>query len=174
MCEFPENDVNEIIPNLWLGNVQSAYNKKFLKSYNIKYILTIMDSFNNNYKYDDITYLVIPIKDEQACERNMINIFDIATKFIYNALSNNEAILVHCKKGHHRSAALVVAFLFKYLQIDYLAALRYINLLRPCAVRRNTCMGNQLFKYYLHTNNIKICNIKCEFSNKVYNCKCIK
>lgn len=174
MCEFPENDVNEIIPNLWLGNVKSAYDRNFLQSYKIKNIITIMDDFDKNYKYNDITYLVIPIKDEQSCTKNMINIFDVTTKFIYNSLSNNEPILVHCKKGHHRSAAIVVAFLIKYLKIDYLAALRYINYLRPCAVRRNTCMANHLFKYYLHINNIKTCNVECTVTNKVYNCKCKK
>ncbi|QKF94051.1 dual specificity phosphatase [Fadolivirus algeromassiliense] len=174
MCEHPENDANEIIPNLWLGNIKAAYNQEFLKTYNIKNVLTIMDDFDNKYKYNSITYLVIPIKDEHSCSKDMINIFNIATNFIYNSLQNNEPILVHCKKGHHRSAALVVAFLIKYLNVDYLLALRYINYLRPCAVRRNTCMGNHLFKYYLHINNIKTCKIECNISNKVYNCKCKK
>lgn len=174
MCEFPENDVNEIIPNLWLGNVKSAYNKNFLQTYKIKNIITIMDDFDKNYKYDDVIYLVIPIKDKNACTKNMTNIFDITTKFIYNSLANNEPILVHCKKGHHRSAAIVAAFLIKYLNADYLKTLQYINHLRPCAMRRNTCMGNHLFKYYLNINNINTCDIECKITDRIYNCKCKK
>ena len=64
MCEFPEHDVDEIIPHLWLGNYKAAYSKKFLDTYQIKYVLTIMDSFDNNYKYPNIQYLTIALKDK--------------------------------------------------------------------------------------------------------------
>lgn len=174
MHEKNEKDVNEIIPNLWLGNLKSAYDKQFLDNYKIKNILTVMDEFDNDYKYNDITYLVIPIKDEDTCDKNMINIFDVATLFIFNALKSNESILVHCKKGHHRSAAIVAAFLIKYLKIDYYSSLMYLNNLRPYALVRKTCMSDNLFKYYLHINNIKICNKLCGIKNRIYACKCTK
>lgn len=172
MCDYPENDVSEVIPNLWLGNVKAAYNKNFLEKYKIKNILTIMDNFDNNKKFNTIKYLIIPIKDKHSCNTNMIKIFDISTLFIYNSLKNNEGILVHCKQGHHRSASLVVAFLIKYLKTDYQRALQYIKYLRPCAVRRNTCMSNNLFTYYLHINNIQSCDVKCGVDNNIYSCKC--
>ena len=38
-CDKSEYDVNEIIPNLWLGNVKSAYDQAFHSKYNIKYII---------------------------------------------------------------------------------------------------------------------------------------
>ena len=174
MCDKLEKDVNEIIPNLWLGNVKAAYDKQFLNNYKIKYILTIMDEFNNEFKYNDVTYLVIPIKDENSCTRNMINVFDMATLFILHALKKDEGILVHCKKGHHRSAAVVAAFLIKYLKVDYFSALAYLNHLRPCALVRKTCMSDNLFKYYLHINNIKTCDKSCGIKHNVYACKCIK
>lgn len=175
MCEYPEKDVSEVIPNLWLGNVKSAYDKQFLNTYKIKNILTIMEGFDNKYKYDGITYLVVPIRDVDTCNKDMINIFDVATLFIFNSLKNNENILVHCKKGHHRSAAIVAAFLIKYLKIDYYPSIAYLNQLRPCALVRKTCMSDNLFKYYLHINNIKTCNnMSCGIYNKVYMCKCIK
>ena len=56
MRQYTEKDVNEIIPNLWLGNLKAAYDKKFLKKYKIKYVLTIMDDFDYKYKCDDIQY----------------------------------------------------------------------------------------------------------------------
>jgi protein-tyrosine phosphatase len=174
MCNTIEKDVNEIIPGLWLGNIKAAYDKKFLDKYKIKNILTIVDEFNNKYKYNDITYLVIPVKDKDTCSRNMINTFDTSTLFILNSLKNKENILVHCKKGHHRSAAIIIAFLVKYLKADYVSAIRYVNKLRPCALVRNTCMSNNLFKYYLHINNIKTCNTSCGHKNNVYYCECVK
>lgn len=173
MCDKFENDVNEVIPNLWLGNIKAAYNRNFLTEYKIKYILTVMDDFNEQYRYNDIIYLTIPIKDENTCDvGNMINFFETATLFILQALQKNEAILVHCKAGHHRSAAIVCAFLFKYLKVNYLSTLSYINYLRPCALVRKTCMSDNLFNYYLYINNIKSCNKTCGLTNNIYTCKC--
>ena len=42
-CTKFEYDVNEIIPNLWLGNVKSAYDQSFHNKYNIKYIISVFD-----------------------------------------------------------------------------------------------------------------------------------
>lgn len=172
MIHGPEKDVNEVIPKLWLGNKKAAYNRQFIETHKIKNILTIMDNFDDNYKYNDIIYLVIPIRDEQVCERDMIGVFDTATSFIFNSLKNNENILIHCKKGHHRSAAIVAAFLIKYLKVDYYSSLAYINKLRPYALVRKTCMSDNLFKYYLHINNTKSCNKACGIHNRIYACKC--
>lgn len=172
MCYKQEKDVDEVIPNLWLGNIKSAYNKDFMDKYNIKYVLTIMDSFDDKYKYNDITYLVVPIKDVNSCSRNMNEIFDISTLFILNALQNNIGILVHCKKGHHRSASIVAAFLIKYLKVNYISSMAYINYLRPCALVRKTCMADNLFSYYTHINNINDCNKSCGLYKNVYACKC--
>ena len=164
MCEFPEYDVNEIVPGLWLGNIKSAYDKTFLNNYSIKHILTLYEAFDNNYKYSNINYLTIPIRDKQMCNGNvnMNEFFDKMSEFIYKALKNKESVLVHCKKGHHRSAAVVAAFLIKYYKFDYLTATKYINKLRPCALRRDKCMSHDLFKYNLHLKNIKGCNMHCQ------------
>src|SRR5579863_6165121 len=153
-----EYDVNEIIPKLWLGNFKASCNKQFLKKYNITNILTIMDNFHC--QYNNVTHLTVPLKDINACSQNMIPIFDTCTTFINNCLVNNQSILVHCKKGHHRSAAIVVAYLIKYKHWDYVKAIKYINSLRPYALRRNTCMIQKLFEYYLHINGTH-CDYKC-------------
>jgi len=55
MCEFPEHDVNEIVPNLWLGNLASAYDRGFLNNYKIKHILTIYEAFDNKYNTKTLT-----------------------------------------------------------------------------------------------------------------------
>jgi dual specificity phosphatase 12 len=169
-----ENDVNEIIPNLWLGNLRAAYNKDFLIRNNIKYIITIMDNFDCQFKYDDITHLVIPFKDPLLCFKNLIHLFDMSTDFIKNGLLDKKAVLVHCKNGHNRSASIVAGFLIKYIKIDYVTAIHYINHLRPGALKRDTCMTRGLFKYYLHLNNIKNCNTHCTNKNGYFNCYCQK
>lgn len=164
MCEFPEYDVNEIVHGLWLGNLKSAYDKGFLYNYKIKHILTLYEDFDYTKKYKGINYLIIPIRDKDMCNNvdTNIKLFEQTSEFIYNALKNKENILVHCKKGHHRSGAAVAAFLIKYYKFEYENAIKYINKIRPCALRRDKCMSNDLFKYYLQIKNIKNCNITCQ------------
>lgn len=150
MCDLPEKDVNEIIPNLWLGNFKAAYDRQYLKAYNIRYIVSIMDNFDKRYQYDGITYLFIPVTDEDTCNANMNNIFEATTKFILTSLHANQGVLVHCKQGHHRSASIVAAFLFQYLNITYATAINYIRKIRPCALRRPTCIQKKLYEYYVY------------------------
>ena len=71
MCEFPEYDVNEIVPGLWLGNLASAYDRGFLKNYGIKHILTLYEAFDNRYRYPWINYLTFKIRDKYMHGINM-------------------------------------------------------------------------------------------------------
>jgi protein-tyrosine phosphatase len=168
-----EYDVNEIIPNLWLGNYKSAINKQFLDNYKITNVVTIMDNFYNKYRYGNITYMTIPVKDKFVCNKNINDIFELSSSFIKKCLDNNEKVLVHCARGHHRSAALVVAFLIKYKDADFIKCIEYINQLRPYALRRDTCMSQNLFKYYLSINN-KTCEVSCTKHGSAHYCECKK
>ena len=147
ICNMLENEADQIIHNLWLGNINSAYNYTFLKTNNIRFIISICDIFDESKKYNNITYLTIPIKDEYCCSNNMDSVFDKCNKFIFNGLINNTGVLVHCKHGHHRSASVVIAFLTKYLGVDIDRSINYIRYIRPCALQRNTCLVKNLFRY---------------------------
>ena len=166
-----EYDVNEIIPNLWLGNYKAACDKKFLNDYKIKNVITIMDNFDNNCRYNNIRYVNIPIKDKSVCNINFNEIFEKTNKFIKLCLDKGESVLVHCKKGHHRSAAIVVGYLIKHENWGFVESVKYINNLRPYALRRDTCMSKNVFKYYLHINN-KTCDITCNKYGSVHYCSC--
>lgn len=166
-----EYDVNEVIPNLWLGNYKSACNKKFLDDYKIKNVVTIMDNFDNKCKYNDITYLTVPIKDKYVCNRDINEIFELTGLFIKRCLDKGESVLVHCARGHHRSAAVVVAFLIRYKNCDYVKCIEYIHQLRPYALRRDTCMSENLFRYYLKINN-KSCQMSCKKHDTAHYCLC--
>jgi protein-tyrosine phosphatase len=168
MSQYKEKDANEVIPHLWLGSYKAAINKNFLKEYKIKYIVTVMDNFDKSLRFENILYLSIPIVDSETRSKNMIEIFELLNDFIFRVLCKKENILVHCKRGHHRSAVIVASFLLKYL-IDYRSAVIYINSLRPKALRRDTEMSKWLFKYYLYLNNITDCEPKnCKFNSALY------
>lgn len=166
-----EKDVNEIIPGLWLGNYRSAYSKRFLQDYNIDYVVSVIDNFDDVYKLPTITYISIPLKDKNFhhFSSNEITIlFDVINKVINHVLHEHGRILIHCKRGHHRSASFICAFLMKCNGLDYMFVLHYINTLRPKAFSKDKYITRELFKYYLHLKNIKSENIKCIMGNFCY------
>lgn len=176
-CLYKENDVDEIIPGLFLGNYKASYDYDFLSKHNIKYIIRVMSEMDNDKIYNGITYIHIPIKDNEICTKNLNNLFGFASDFILYALSKNKNnmnnILVHCKRGHHRSASVVAAFLIKYTNTDYISAIRYINNIRPYALSNDKCIMKALYKYYLSLNNNVCDNIICDKHNNRFSiCHC--
>ncbi len=193
-CHYPEPDVSEIIPGLWLGNERAAQNKSFLDSNNIVFIVRIMVTDSNYYKgkkeigrtkigvilgdADKRVHYVISVKDEHTCFIELNSLFDELCQFIVFALSYGQqhkcGILIHCKKGHHRSASVVGAFLIKHLNVDYVVAVSYINGLRRCALRRDTCMSKGLFRFYMNNMGTPCKDIACFNKKGANKCQCKK
>lgn len=166
-----ENDMDEIIPNLWLGNYKAAYNYKKLINNNIRNVINICDNVETPFKNDGITYLHIPVKDRELSNKFFINGVNVkeymyaqltrAILMIFDSLNNNEGILVHCKKGASRSACIVKYFLMIYYDFDSQKAIDFIKNKRPIAFPRekNIMMfekklieNKQKFKQYFNTN----------------------
>lgn len=152
-CEFPEDNASEIIPNLWLGNYKSSCEKEFIVSKNIRHIIRVMPVLYNDTIFPDVKYVNIPIVDKEMCNKNLNELFDTLSDYIRDALIKKKPVLIHCRRGHHRSATVLVAFFIKYLKLDYFEIILYINKKRPCALRRNTCMVNGLLDYYMKCQN---------------------
>lgn len=142
-----ESNADQILPNLWLGNALAAKNQNFLTKNDIKYVINVSCNIPN-YFHGSLTYLNISINDDDVTISDVSKIFEITNNFIYQAYKNNDAVLVHCKRGHHKSAAVVAAFLIKHLKMDADTAIRYINSLRRNTFTRETNMTKGLRKYY--------------------------
>lgn len=173
-CNYPEHDADMIIPGLWLGNIESSQSEFFIKNFNIRKIINVTPDIPNKFKSAGVEYLRIPIGDGTICDNNNLEnlgIFDKSSDFIHRSLMENKNILVHCKRGHHRSAAIVCGFLYKYLDMPYYETISFIHNLRKCALRRDTCIGRELFKYYNKINNIKNYQIKCQIDNNIFFCE---
>jgi len=184
-CKFidDEPDVTEIIPNLFLGNSKIASSKTFLKNNRIGTIIRILENADGSRKLqlikkkiNSINYHIIPIKDVDTCLKNLNSLLDQTSEIIKNSLKNNVPVLVHCKRGHHRSGVIVAAFMIKYLWSDYISTIKFINHKRKCALRRDTCMVRGLFKYYMYTINKECQNLTSvkENNNNFYNYRCSK
>ena len=146
MLDTNEKTAHEIIPNLWVGNYLAAKDIDFMKTQNIKYIINLTENYPNY--FSNITYLNIPIVDDELNIKESNYLFEITNRFIYEALNHDKGILVHCYAGHHRSASVVLAFLLKYLNIPFETAIKYIRSIRPSTLRRKTRMVISAYKYY--------------------------
>ena len=110
------NQINEIIPNLYISNWEQSDNPNVLKSKNIKAIITLetMDKSNNIldfYKKNGIDHMYIYIKDTP--DMNIFEHFDETYDFINKHISNGDNVLVHCRAGVSRSAAIIINYLVR-------------------------------------------------------------
>lgn len=154
-----EHDMDMICNNIWLGNYKAAYDKELLDEHNIKYVINITDTIEC--PFDDKFYLYIPIRDKYSCKlatkHFIIKNYLRAFKFIDEAISKGYGVLVHCKKGHHRSANLLLFYLVYKFNVGYIEALIYIKTKRPQALCRKTCInkwGMDVYKFLI-TRDIK-------------------
>ncbi len=130
-CLFPNNfEANEIIPNLWLGNLKSGINKQELNKRNIKRIVITILGAQRRYP-TDFKYLVIPLRD--IFIEKISNHFDEAHKYIEEGLSNNEGVLIHCVAGISRSATIVISYLMRSKNITSKKAFYMVKNKRPIA-----------------------------------------
>lgn len=112
------NKADEILPGLWLGNVWSALDTKFLKDNNITVVINCTKDtpFNNDI---DIFKYRIPV-DDSLKEEDIIKMTDSLENVInflnYTYSTKNRNVLVHCFAGVQRSAIVVAAFLYNLRQ----------------------------------------------------------
>jgi len=138
-------NVSEILPNLWLGNKRNAHDQFFVTGNGIKYIINVTDNVENKFEY--VTYINFKIRDIMACQGDIISTLDImkhGAKIIDYTLRHNIPILIHCKQGHHRSASIIAFYLMTYHDYTLTDAIRRIKSIRPRAFRRMSCMMETL------------------------------
>lgn len=143
-----ENNADLIMDYLWLGNSKSAHDVKFVLSNKIRCIINVTKNIQNKFSHIKlITYVRLPIDDKEACQKNLFTIMEKGADYLNNVVSLQYPILVHCKRGHHRSASIVALYLMKYYRISLLDAIHFIKRFRPSTFRRMTCMLRALIHY---------------------------
>jgi len=170
-------DAFEVLPNVWIGNKKPAMSKHFLKKIKINYIIDISESksITENFlqKINNIQYFDIMIKDNMC---NNINIlFDKSADFIMNGLQIGKVLIcstVLMDGLFIYSGSLVVAFIMKYLKINYLDAISYVNSIIKFPISNSNCFAHALFGYSIHLkrNNIQGGGINNANKNE---CDCI-
>lgn len=133
-----ETAATEIKPRIWLGNVVAAADKNFLSKARISAIINVSDTQPK--KFLEILYLNFAIKDDWLNAKQVMSIMQKCLAFIHSACQHPRgAVLIHCKKGHHRSAVVMLYYLMS-CGMPLNEAITYIKLRRPTALRRITFM----------------------------------
>lgn len=121
--------LHEITPGLYLGTYRAATNENMLKQHAITSVLSVVD-FDVIVPRDQIVkHLTIPMKDDPD-----VDIAPVRTKaiaFVRKALAKKRKVLVHCRMGKSRSAAIMAALVQDILKIGPQAAMEYVSSKRP-------------------------------------------
>ncbi|XP_069096963.1 dual specificity protein phosphatase 13B-like [Pleurodeles waltl] len=124
--------VNQVWPNLYLGDRCTALDKGLLRELGITHILNAADGrFHVNtgakfYCEMGIDYYGIEADDDP--EFNLSVYFNSAARFIRAGLNSPKGkVLVHCAMGISRSATLILAFLMICEKLFLLDAIRAVS-----------------------------------------------
>lgn len=122
-------DINKIIPHLYMSNWETSNNPKIIKKYNIKAVITLetLDkslSILSYYNANNIDFMYIYINDN--LHGDISKYFDVTYNFIRKHILKNENVLVHCYAGVSRSATIVLNYIIRDIYENK-------NIIKPCA-----------------------------------------
>ena len=152
--KYMSPNATKIIPGLFLGNINDANNIDFLKKNNIRAVVNI--SYEKLILYDGIDYYQFYVTDDDLCnyESKIIGEITQVLNCIHEYLSRGMNVLVHCKRGHHRSASIISLYLTKYCNFRLHDSVSYIKSIRPTSFRRFPCVMYNIIAYcILFCNN---------------------
>ena len=123
------NDVDEIVPNLWLGNADSALNVDFLVKNDINVIVNctknkpFVDQQNNHFDKFIETFR-IPVDDSLLDKDidSMTEYLKVIIPLLLNKYTvEKKNILIHCHMGKQRSAIVIACLLKVLIDFNYIS-----------------------------------------------------
>lgn len=99
--------MNLICENLYLGDQSAALSLDLLLHHGVTHVLNLTESVPNLFR-PQLKYLQLKVIDDEA--QNLESFFMPSIDFIEEGRQNGK-VLVHCKAGVSRSAAIVLAYL---------------------------------------------------------------
>uniref|UniRef100_A0A8C5PT92 Dual specificity protein phosphatase n=1 Tax=Leptobrachium leishanense TaxID=445787 RepID=A0A8C5PT92_9ANUR len=123
--------VDEVWPNLYLGDLSTANNRYELWKLGITHVLNAahgnrFSHGNHDFYGSNISYHGVPAFD--LPDFDMSKYFYSASEFIHTALGTEKArLLVHCVVGVSRSATLVLAYVMIHHHLSLTQAIRTIQ-----------------------------------------------
>tara|TARA_B110000114_G_C14876803_1_gene311065 strand:+ start:150 stop:647 length:498 start_codon:yes stop_codon:yes gene_type:complete len=158
---YNEFNADNIIDNIYIGNVYDAHNVDKLNQYNIKNVISAVTGFDNMYD-NSFNHMSLNLIDNE--NQNIIHYFEITNHYIDNIISKNisssseynkNKILIHCICGVSRSVTILLAYIIKKYNYTPIYALKLVQKKRHIA-NPNPNFMKQLWTYYkeINPNNI--------------------
>lgn len=140
-CTLRLTQINEVWPNIFIGNVAIAQNRSTLQKLGVTHVLNAAHSKrgsigDHRFYGNSFVYYGIPAEDSTHFDLDVY--FKPAADFIHKALKQPDGkILVHCIMGMSRSSTLVLAYLMLYCHIPLHCALQKVIQKRAIYPNRN-------------------------------------
>ncbi|KAM4523994.1 dual specificity phosphatase 29-like isoform 1-T2 [Odontesthes bonariensis] len=125
--------VNEVWPNVYIGDEQTAKDKLNLKKLGITHILNAAEGTWNSVDtgagyYSDMDVVYYGVVAEDVTTFDLSQYFSSAAQFIQETLSNPQnKLLVHCVMGRSRSATLFLAYLMICENMTLVDAIEHVK-----------------------------------------------
>ena len=129
-----------VIDSLYIGSETAARNGSLMASLGITHIVNLGED-DKNAEFKGFEYYTIKMSDSVFEDLN--DDFWRGVDVISEAISGGGCVLVHCRRGISRSAALVVAYLMEARKLSFDAAFSLLKQQRP-AVNINQGFVEQL------------------------------
>ena len=137
---------DEILPRLWIGDINSAHDLTFLKENGINCIINCTTSLPFS-KHPSQKHR-LSIKDNLQPEEieKMFQSLDRAADLIHRYRTTMH-VLVHCHMGKQRSVSVVLGYLIKYGKMTLKESVGYLLTKRQCALTPGFNFIEALRKY---------------------------
>jgi len=129
----------EIIPNLWLGDIDSLKNNtiEINNIINCHKNLHFLGNYQN-YRFETHTNI------EKYEIIKMYEYLNETVDYIYNNIIKNKTILVVCENANQKSASVVCAYLIKYGKMSLINAIKSIRSKQSTAFYPKIIYSNSL------------------------------
>lgn len=114
----------EIVRNLWIGSAGDARSNAFYKRHNIR---LVVNATANIPAKSSVEVIRVPVNDHPDENQTMLDHFPIVVVAIDDVLRYGNGVLVHCRAGMQRSAAVVAAYLMWKRGMSADQAFEFIN-----------------------------------------------
>lgn len=119
----------EILPNLFIGSEGDSRSAAFFRKNNIRLVVNASKNIPFRAPPDVRTYRV-PVDDHPSENRVMLQHLPVVVLAMDDVLRYGQGVLVHCRAGMQRSAAVVAGYIMWKHGMTTDQALDYINNLK--------------------------------------------
>lgn len=157
MSSIIYNNYNEIIENLYIGNINALNDiNKFDFIVNCTNEVPLPSFADASTPAKECIRLPLndsPDESDKLLSMVTANQSNVLVK-IHEYLLNKKTVLVHCYAGMQRSCATVACYLIKYYKANPSQAIEYIKSKRPIAFLYRVNFIKTIEDFYRYTNNL--------------------